>query len=591
MDPENPRPPSPLETATFFGTLRQMMVGPPAYWQHWKEVLEGLFEGPSVRASVESALGISLKAVLDISTAICEQMSQQIVERLQEAGRQRERLQRDLDAYISTGRHHGDADEKIVLDRLRSLRPKERKRCLKHMLIQWAFVALADQLSFTVKSLCERTGIATCTVEWFLEIFHTCPGSTPAGFLLPGPSNLLRRKPIVKLENQYFCPVPHRLLWTIKPSLEEILQKHPLWEIYQQTRATFLISEAMKLFRQMLPGSTVETSVYYPIGDGLEAELDALVTFDRYVFVVEGKAGSRKRAYKEEAIQKRIEELVGVSSRQAIRARDYLRDNSIPTLRRSDGTTFTLNKTALTELVPISISLDSLDAFTSELNEVREITGLTEPVWAVCLTDLRVISEIVSRPSEFTHFLRWRIALGSKRDILGDRDEINWLAVYLREGPSTPKPPEGNDWLSFLSYTDGFDAYFLHKQGDRTKAEPRPTQEIPRTVGKILDALENSMLAGFTKAAEFILDCTFEQRRRLSEAADELALLSKRSTQQGRVNVDCGDRVIVLVSGATAENWDMGSEPSGKVDGKQTLVLVADPLADWRVHTWTSVPL
>jgi hypothetical protein len=349
------------------------------------------------------------------------------------------------------------------------------------------------------------------------------------------PTNQRHGRPIVNLGEKYFCPAPHLLIWAIKPSFEEVLRKHSSWEAYQQARASFLISETVKLFRKMLPGLTVEISLFYPISaEGLEAELDALIIFDRYVFVIEGKAGSRKRAHKDEAVRARIDELVGRSSRQAIRARDYLRDTPNPVLRRADGTAVDIDKIQTKELVPLSVSRDSLDSFTSELNELALIADLGEPVWAVCLTDLRVIAEIVSRPSEFTHFLRWRVALGGKTDVVGDRDEINWLAVYLREGLKPPKAPEGNDVLMFQSYTDAFDAYFLHKHGDRTRQEPRPMQEIPTLMGKLLDAIENSALPGFTEAAEFILDCTFEQRRQLSQAMDKLALLSRRSQASHR---------------------------------------------------------
>jgi hypothetical protein len=178
VKPGNLEPPDPLETATFFGALRKMIVGPSAYWQHWTEVLNGLFDGPLVRDTVASALGISYKSVLQVATAISEGMATRVVERLKEVAVQSERIQRDLAVYISTGKNNGDADGKAVLDKLRDMRSKDRKRCLQNMLMQWAFIAFADQLSFTVASLSESTGIAPSTVESFLKIFQTELGST-----------------------------------------------------------------------------------------------------------------------------------------------------------------------------------------------------------------------------------------------------------------------------------------------------------------------------------------------------------------------------------------------------------------------------
>jgi hypothetical protein len=550
IDPTKSGPPSALETATFFGARRKMMVGPSAYWQHWKDVLEGLFAGPIIRDSVETALGLSLGAVLEISTAISEGMAAKVIERLRAVHQEKEQIIRDLELYMSTGLYRGKEDGKIVLDRLRSLRSKDRKRRLKQMLMQWAFVALVDQLSFTAASLSERTGIATATIERYLEIFETRLGTTSPGFLLPAASHALERRPIVNLGGKYFCPVPHRLLWAIKPSLEDLLRKSASWEPYQHARHDLLISETMSMFCRMLPGLVVETSLSYPIGVGLEAEVDALILFDRYIFVVEGKGGNRNRTQKDAGVQARIDELVGGPAKQALRTKAYLRGN--PILLRADDTTFDIGDTSSSEIVPISISLDSLDAFTSELNEVKEIAGLSEAVWAICLTDLRVISEIVSRPREFTHYLRWRLAVALRTDVMGDRDELNWLAVYLKDGPNIPKAPAGDDFLIFRSYTDAFDAYFLYKQGDRTKVEKRPSQEIPDGVRLLLDSVESSGFTRSTEAAEFILDFPLEQRREIDQAMHRIGLPSVNKSFVPCVTIEYDDRSIVLIAGAEA---------------------------------------
>jgi hypothetical protein len=583
IDPAKPGPPSPLETATFFGARRKMMVGPSAYWQHWKDVLEGLFARPIIRDSVEKALGLSFGDVLSLSTEISEGMAAQVIERLRAVHQEREQITRDLELYMSTGVYSGKEDGKIVLDRLRSLRSKDRKRRLKHMLMQWAFVALVDQLSFTAVSLSERTGIATATIERFLEIFETRLGTTSPGFLLPTASHALECRPIVNLGDKYFCPVPHRLLWAIKPSLEGVLRRSASWETYQHARHDLLISETVSMFRQMLPGLVAETSVLYPIGVGLEAELDALMLFDRYIFVVEGKGGSRNRTHKEAGVLARIGELVGDPAKQALRAKAYLRGNACPVLRRADGTAFEIGDTSSSEIVPISISLDSLDVFTSELNEVKEIAGLPEAVWAICLTDLRVISEIVSRPSEFTHYLRWRLEVAQRTDVLGDRDELNWLAVYLKDGPKIPKAAEGDDFLIFRSYTDAFDAYFLHKQGDRTKAEKRPSQEIPDGVRWLLDSIEGSGLTRFTEAAEFILDFPLEQRQELDRAMNRIGLPSVAKASVPCATIECDGRAIVLLSSAEDSREPKATAHRVK---KQTLLLSFDPSTGCSVRAW-----
>jgi hypothetical protein len=55
--------------------------------------------------------------------------------------------------------------------------------------------------------------------------------------------------------------------------------------------------------------------------------------------------------------------------------------------------------------------------FTSEVRPLldTDMLGGHDLPWAVCLTDPIAISEILSSPCEFTHFLRWRLAINAAR--------------------------------------------------------------------------------------------------------------------------------------------------------------------------------
>jgi hypothetical protein len=323
----------------------------------------------------------------------------------------------------------------------------------------------------------------------------------------------------------------------------------------------------------------------YPISVNEQAEVDALVIFDRYIFVLEGKGGSRNRTYNETGTKARLDELVGEPTKQALRAQAYLRANPTAVLTRADGSTLEVTDTSTSEIVPISISLDSLDVYTSELKELQNILALTELAWAVCLTDLRVISEIVSRPSEFTHYLRWRMSVGQRTDVLGDRDEINWLAVYLRDGPMIPQAAEGDDFLILNSYTDAFDAYFLHMQGNRTRAEKRPRQEIPDGVGQLLDALEASRLKGFTQAAEFILDFQFEQRRELDNTLRRHGAAAADHPEPVVTLFEYGNKGIVFRSNPKGQQL-AAPDLTARSCSRRTLVLTVSQGPTWNVIDW-----
>jgi hypothetical protein len=73
---------------------------------------------------------------------------------------------------------------------------------------------------------------------------------------------------------------------------ERELSSTPSWELYQKQRSAYLMDTALKYMMSMLPGSQTYQRLFYALDREHEAELDGLVLFDRYAFLIEGKAGS-----------------------------------------------------------------------------------------------------------------------------------------------------------------------------------------------------------------------------------------------------------------------------------------------------------
>ena len=69
------------------------------------------------------------------------------------------------------------------------------------------------------------------------------------------------------------------------------LETEQQMELIPKTSRQFLVSEGLKSISKLLPGSQVYESLTYPIGPSERAELDALILFDRYVFLLEAKGG------------------------------------------------------------------------------------------------------------------------------------------------------------------------------------------------------------------------------------------------------------------------------------------------------------
>ena len=279
-------------------------------------------------------------------------------------------------------------------------------------------------------------------------------------------------------------------------------------------------------------------------------------------------------------------EVVGIATKQALRARNYIQDSPRPEFLREDGSRIKIDKSKVEYVIPLVVSLSSLDVFKSELSELRTILGVSDPIWAVSLTDLRQISEVISRPSEFSHYLHWRLAVGNEENIFGDRDELNWLGIYLKTGPNTPVPPAGFDVLTFTSHTEDFDTYFMHKLGARTKEAPRPSQHLPDPLPAVLDAIEQSGILGFTEIAEALLDCSFAERDKLAQMLNEFALLHQRGRAQ-ILTVDCEKQVFYVdAMDRSCSELRTIAPQMGYSQPKTRIFLSVRPQEQWTVSGW-----
>jgi len=481
-----------------------------------------------------------------------------------------------------------------MFDRLRNMGARQAKRNLRNTLFAWIHVALGTVLSFTVDDIAALARVGVQGARAFLSEVSVNFGATPAHDVLPSPVNILHARPVIQYESSHFCPAPHLLPWSIKPLFERLLAKTPSWNAYQKQRSSYLVSTALKYITDLLPGAASYQSLSYPLKEGGETELDGLVLFDRYAFLVEGKAGTLSAAARRGGqlkIKSQLEALVGDAIDQVVRASEYVRGNDSPVFRLGTGAVVTLDKTRFSEQVLVTVTLEALDIFTAEMHQLRKIGAVTgrELAWSVALTDLRCISEIISRSFEFTHFMRWRRSIIADTSLSGGKDELNWLAIYLKEGPMLPAAPADYDFRQFTSYTDDFDAYFLYKEGSRTAPAARPEQPLPRPMDRLCDALISERAYGFTEPGEYLLDLSFDERKDFAQKLVELAFTEKKRRRAEFV-LETNSSVVRVVARNLSET-DLNAEAKAIRDrtGKRVLVLGVTALPDWRIYTWRVV--
>ena len=592
-EPSVSSPPSRIDELRFFTLLHGMSVRSPAYASHWRDVLLGLFERGAAVERLSAAHDLDVRSALAIVDAIENHIIGSLQKRYEQARTTRKDILEQLKEYTATGVFRGEPHEKELLDRVRNMRAKDAKRYLKYALAEWTRVALGTVLSFTVEQIAELAAVTVERVQAFMDEVSVEFGVTTADYALPAPVNVLHERPVIRYESRFFCPVPHLLPWAVKPAFERVLMTTPNWNAYQGQRSTYLVSTALNYVLNMLPGAIAYTSLFYPLESGEEAELDGLVLFDRYAFLIEGKAGSLGAARRggKRGIKRQLEKLVGDAVDQVVRAYNYVRNTDTPSFRLDSGATVALDKARYTELVLMTVTLDVLDIFTAEMYQMRDIGVVTtrDLPWSVALTDLRAISEILARPIEFTHYLQWRRAIIEDSSLSGGKDELNWLGIYLKEGPKRPSPPASYDQLVFTSYTDDFDAFFLYKEGARTIPAQRPAQPVPRPMDLLCDALTAQSPYGFTRVGECLLGLNFDARREFAQKLNELAFDEAKGRPAEFVLQ--GESIVVKVIAKNLSTADLDVEAKKERDlrGQRVMALAVTSLPNWHVYGWTTV--
>jgi len=298
-----------------------------------------------------------------------------------------------------------------------------------------------------------------------------------------------------------------------------------IWERYQKHRANYLVSEGVKLMSDILKHGESYQNLKYQFeenGQLREHELDGLILYDKYAFLIEGKAGRLTEPAQRgspERIVSDIKKLLVESHEQATRAEEYISKNEEPVLQLPDGQALRIDKSNLDNFFLVSLTLDPLDTFTPVLYQVAElgIFGEGKLPWAVHLRDLKVIRELVEFPSQFIHYLNRRLRINELANVEA-YDELDWLGYYFSEGLYFEDVSKsGIDKFQLLSYTADMDDYFMYKMGERTTPASKPHQPMPELFRQIILELEDKHPIGHSEIVGILLDMNSQTREKFTK--------------------------------------------------------------------------
>jgi hypothetical protein len=343
----------------------------------------------------------------------------------------------------------------------------------------------------------------------------------------------------------------------------------------------------------VLPAAQVYDGLKYSVTEeavSKKVELDALVLFDRYAFLIECKAGTFGPSGRRggSRMVEDLKKLVADPHRQAVRARRYIWETEKPFFTSVTGVQVYVDKNQFTELVCVTVHLEQLDVFTATLarTEGLGIFDSKELAWAVYLPDLRVVSEMIQLPSQFLHYLRWRLQLNRFPGIHSS-DELSWLGYYFAEGPKALEIPTGYQMIDILpDYVHRFDRHYHTVDNSGQEPAVRPSSGLSSKVSELLAAVEFTRRYGYTRVTEAILDLAFPDRAKLENAV--VAFAPNIGSREPRTLGLSGPTAVVQLR-AVGTSWEDCKAAAGALSarfGGTAVVLSVDSIAPLHVAAW-----
>lgn len=413
----------------------------------------------------------------------------------------------------------------------------------------------------STQELASRTGLPVNVVAGVVELFATPMLETdPLGAALAflrGDSRF-RLRPIL-LDGSGNFAAPHNALLTpaIQGRVEEALVgDKQAWEAYREKRGKLVEEAATELVSRHLPGCEEYLGLEYfvPTTDEVErngsaaytklVEGDALLVVDDVAIVLEAKSGTlrgRSRAGDRLRLRGDLRRIVTGAAEQGERLRGRILEDK--GLRLRDGSWLDLGK--VREVHTIAVSLEDLSGIatvTSELVDAGLLSGESLP-WTVSLHDLRIISEIVDRPSELLLYIRRRTEPNMTRHFVAV-DEIDFFMhfyagqLYVEADPDqvrTELPqlaaPTTRDYRKYkkqgrellTSRTDPVDAWYMNRLGYRQTPAAKPKMNADVDLLALVDNLAERREPGWLAMSAQLLDVDTPTQRRWGRMARQLS--------------------------------------------------------------------
>ena len=357
----------------------------------------------------------------------------------------------------------------------------------------------------------------------------------------------INRKPIIKLQENYYCLNPQRLC----DNIDRIIMKDLFKKASSKKQEIIkLISDnceelTANMFKKIIPNALIDLKNYYKIDTGY-AENDLLIEYDNNLIVVEIKSGSFTPDVAYNNIDSHIDSLKNLlekSDTQSYNFVETLKNNGTLAIyednRQNSKIKRTLKYADYNKIYRITVTLEAFNEIESRAEKIN-ILNLNKDIIVICLDDLRVYSDYFENNlSEFFHYFNQRVkATRNKKLYLND--ELDHLGLYIDYNDyvltlnNEAKKEKNVGTIIFEEPRKYIDEYYNSKffYGlDITK----PSQNFPKHINNIINFCNNKYVANSTILTNSILSLSEESKE--NEINKNIELLINSNIVQNRYKI------------------------------------------------------
>ena len=404
-----------------------------------------------------------------------------------------------------------------------------------------------------------KSGVAEDRVRAVCERFRLDLGAaTPAEVVesFVSGNNPMRTHPLIwTREGQLLLPHDALTVDAVRENLEEHLKGSSAWDAYAKHRGLVLEGRTRAALERVLPGAIYRDAFeyYVPASDTQDAagdpqryskrvEGDHLVVLDDVVLIVEDKAvalSALSRGGKAQRIRTDLSGIITKAAEQANRLRSLIeRDGGV---RIEDEGWVDL--TQVREIHTVAVSLEDLMGVTTATAELVRAGFLDHGgiPWTVSLHDLDLITQLVSQPAQFLHYLRRRRNPNATVQFIA-ADELDLFLYFFKNGLWVEPDPEGlRDvfrWMPaptnaerrrfrrqapvlITSQTDALDAWYHASRTPGAPAIPKPAMAVA-PLQDLVDDLRRRGEFGWLSIGATLLECSTTLQHKIVRQRNQL---------------------------------------------------------------------